>query len=251
MFKKDKNIIMDFQQILKDEYKDFWTFNDLTVFEQNIIKRAKSFTMTSPERMISLIRSTEYLVDNNISGDIVECGVWKGGSMMIIALVLLEKKCIDKVLYLYDTFEGMVEPELIDESSFGEKAILIYNDKKGDQLVGSDWCNSNIEQVKKNLYSTGYPKDKIIFVKGRVEETIPQISPNEISLLRLDTDWYSSTKHEMVHLYPKLQKKGFLIIDDYGHWNGSRKAIDEYFGNECEKPYFNRVDYSCRLIQKN
>lgn len=101
-----------------------------------------------------------------------------------------------------------------------------------------------------NILSTGYPKEKINFVKGLVEETIPQTQINKIAILRLDTDWYSSTKFELEHLYPKLVKGGVLIIDDYGHWEGCKKAVDEYFTNNNIPIFMMRIDYTGRLIIK-
>ena len=101
------------------------------------------------------------------------------------------------------------------------------------------------------LYETGYPEEKIHFVQGRVEETIPASAPDSISLLRLDTDWYESTKHELVHLFPRLSPSGVIIIDDYGHWKGCRKAVDEYFDTgDHPQLLLNRVDYSCRIAVK-
>ena len=100
--------------------------------------------------------------------------------------------------------------------------------------------------MKNNLYSTGYPKDKLIFVKGKVEDTIPGTLPEKIAILRLDTDWYESTYHELLHLYPLLSEKGFLIIDDYGYWQGAREAVEQYFKENNIKMFMNRLDMSAR-----
>jgi hypothetical protein len=101
------------------------------------------------------------------------------------------------------------------------------------------------------MTATGYPSNKIHFIKGPVEETIPRQMPSpSIALLRLDTDWYESTKHELIHLFPRLSAGGILIIDDYGHWAGARQAVDEYFAGLPEKYFFHRIDYSGRLIVK-
>jgi hypothetical protein len=104
--------------------------------------------------------------------------------------------------------------------------------------------------VKNVLYGTGYPVHKIHFVQGRVEETIPACAPDPISLLRLDTDWYASTKHELVHLFPRLSHGGVIIIDDYGHWKGSREACDEYFRSNGIPILLNRIDYTGRIALK-
>ena len=100
---------------------------------------------------------------------------------------------------------------------------------------------------KKNMFSTGYPKENIIFVKGMVEDTIPRTLPNQIALLRLDTDLYESTYHELIHLYPKVATQGVVIIDDYGHFQGSQEATDKYFSQESRDVLFHRIDYSCRV----
>ena len=220
---------------LQDMDKDFF----------ELAKKCKPFTMTSTERLYSVYKSIEYCLKNNIEGDFVECGVWKGGSSMMIALTLLKNNITNKKIYLYDTYEGMSEPTEEDVNYGNHKAKNKYAETLNTES-GSDWCRSEIDEVKKNLYSTGYPKENIIFVKGKVENTIPKTIPDKIALLRLDTDWYESTKHEMENLYPILSENGVLIIDDYGHWQGCRKAVDEYFENNNISILLNRVDYTGR-----
>jgi O-methyltransferase len=104
-----------------------------------------------------------------------------------------------------------------------------------------------VPRLDTNMLSTGYPEEKVHFIKGKVEETLPSVLPDQLALLRLDTDWYESTKHELIHLFPLLDSRGLLIIDDYGHWQGVRKAIDEYFSEHKLNLYLHRVDYSCRV----
>ena len=93
--------------------------------------------------------------------------------------------------------------------------------------------------------SLGSGPERIHFVEGKVEDTIPAHAPERIALLRLDTDWYESTRHELEHLYPRLSRGGVLIIDDYGHWQGARQAVDEYFG-DAHAALLNRIDYTAR-----
>jgi hypothetical protein len=114
----------------------------------------------------------------------------------------------------------------------------------------SDWCYASLEDVRQNLASTGYGMERIAFVKGKVEDTLPGSAPDSISLLRLDTDWYESTLHELVHLFPRLSAGGVLIIDDYGHWRGARRAVDEYLRDNSIRMLFDRVDYSGRIAVK-
>ncbi|MGZ4079128.1 MAG: TylF/MycF/NovP-related O-methyltransferase, partial [Bacteroidia bacterium] len=153
-------------------------------------------------------------------------------------------------IYLYDTFEGMSEPTTKDIDFKGEPASKLLN--KADRLSQkSVWCYSSIDEVKNNLYSSSYPKEKLIFVKGKVEDTIPRTIPGSISLLRLDTDWYESTYHEFVHLFPLLSIQGVLIVDDYGHWKGAREATDNYFKEKNINILLNRIDYTVRIGIKN
>ena len=152
-------------------------------------------------------------------------------------------------LYLYDTYSGMSKPRAIDISCYGEVASQTFRQKQTAE-ESSEWCLSGLEEVKRNLFSTGYPKDKLYFVKGMVEKTIPECVPSKIALLRLDTDWYQSTKHELVHLYPLLAPHGILIVDDYGYWRGAKKAVDEYLLENNIKILMNRIDSSGRLAIK-
>jgi hypothetical protein len=223
---------------------------DITKFESELIDFVKPFTMTSFERMIALARAVDYLIQNNIEGDFVECGVWKGGSAMLMAKSLLEAKTTDRLIYLYDTFEGMSEPSEKDVSFFGKKAKSLLQ-QQSIEVQHSVWCYSAIDEVKSNLIKVGYPEDNFIFVQGKVEDTIPKVLPQKIALLRLDTDWYESTKHELTHLYPLLVEGGILIIDDYGHWLGCKKAVDEFIQEKKLKLYLNRIDYTGRIAVKN
>jgi O-methyltransferase len=148
-------------------------------------------------------------------------------------------------LYLFDTFEGMTPPTETDVDYTGKQASEILFEDDGFKCA-----DAPLEQVKGVLYTTGYPREKIHFVQGRVEETIPACAPEVISLLRLDTDWHASTKHELVHLFPQLSKAGVIIIDDYGHWKGSRQACDEYFAENRVPILLNRIDYTGRIALK-
>ena len=216
---------------------------------QEIALMVAPFTMTSPERIFGLIEAVKYVSRSGIEGDIVECGVWKGGSMLAIAEMLVRQNDQERELFLYDTFEGMPPPGIEDVSIKEEQAdqLLQKETNKEKNLV---WAYSSLETVKKTLAFSKYSPDKIHYVKGKVEETIPSDVPEKISLLRLDTDWYESTKHELNHLFPRLQKGGVLIIDDYGHWKGARKAVDEYFAENKIQILLNRMDETGRIAIK-
>lgn len=221
-------------------------FSDSNV---RICDAVKSYTMTTPERVNSLIEATKYVVKNNIDGAIVECGVWRGGSSMAVMMTLKQLTVENRDLYLYDTFAGMNAPTDEDISSHGEKAVDQFNETKISN-DSSDWCLSSLAEVTQNVVDTGYPLERIHFVKGKVEDTIPANMPEKIALLRLDTDWYESTKHELHHLFPLLQQNGVLIIDDYGYWDGARKAVDEYISDKNICILLNRIDESGRIAIK-
>jgi O-methyltransferase len=208
--------------------------------------KVKPFTMTTPERVASLCAAVNYLIKNNIKGDLVECGVWKGGSTMAAIDTLMKAGDISREIYLYDTFEGMSEPTEHDKAFTGLTADEMLG-AGNKQVAASNWCYSALEEVEKNINSLKYPVSQIRYIKGKVEDTIPQTVPQKIALLRLDTDWYESTAHELKHLYPLLAPGGIIIIDDYGHWAGARKAVDEYITSERLPLFLHRIDYSGRI----
>jgi len=215
-----------------------------------IIEEVKTKTKTNQNRLNALINAVKYISANQIPGALVECGVWKGGSIMAMTLTLNLVKEPNREIYLYDTFSGMTEPGENDIFTFtGESAKVKYQETKISNNI-STWSYSPIEEVKENVFSTQYPKTLFNFVKGKVEDTIPKTVPDKIALLRLDTDWYESTKHELEHLYPLLVENGILIIDDYGHFEGAKLAVDEYISENNLCIFLNRVDYSCRLAIK-
>ena len=219
---------------------------DIDKATANTILSVKPFTMTSPERIFALCQAVNYIVTNQIPGDIVECGVWKGGSMMAVAKTLLELNDTSRHLYLFDTFEGMTQPSEHDIDYRGieaSKQLVESNKQKEDSI----WCYAPIETVKSSVYSVGYDTKKIHFVKGKVEDTIPEQAPSKISLLRLDTDWYESTRHELNHLFPRISAGGVIIIDDYGYWQGTRKAVDEYIVENNITILLNRIDVTGRI----
>lgn len=234
-------------RIESNSKSDEMLISDLSSDELEVYETVKPFTMTSLERIVSVIQATKYIIANGIEGDFVECGVWQGGSMMAACLTLLNLGISDRRFYLYDTFEGMSEPTVEDVQYDGKQAAALMDAAK----TGTDnWCYADLESVTRNLKSTGYPMENIHLIKGKVEDTIPKTLPSQIAMLRLDTDWYESTRHELTHLYPNLVKNGILIIDDYGHWKGSKQATDEYFEKLAFKPFLQRVDYTGRIALK-
>lgn len=214
-----------------------------------IIRSVRPYTMTSPERLFSLIEAARYAAAAPVEGCFVECGVWRGGSMMAAALTLRECASTDRDLYLFDTFEGMSAPTAHDVAIDGQSAAALLQAPRST-AADSPWCYATLPDVQTALARTGYPVERIHYIQGRVEDSLPSRAPRPIALLRLDTDWYESTRHELEHLYPLLSPGGVLIIDDYGHWGGCRKAVDEYFAAHGIRILLNRVDYTGRIAIK-
>ncbi|HWF75753.1 MAG TPA: TylF/MycF/NovP-related O-methyltransferase [Caulobacteraceae bacterium] len=216
-------------------------FPDLAPETLATYERVKRFTMTTPERVAALCDAVRYVDANGIAGAIVECGVYRGGSAMAAALTCTT----GREIWLYDTFEGMSAPTADDaRASDGRAAAELLDGAAKGELI---WCYSSEAEVAGNMRTTGHPEALTHLVKGKVEDTIPGACPDQIAVLRLDTDWYESTRHELEHLYPRLAPGGVLIIDDYGYWAGARKAVDEYFGGSL---FLSRIDGTGRIAVK-
>lgn len=211
--------------------------------------------MVSDERLVANMDAVRYVANRHIPGAIVECGVWRGGSVLVMIRTLQALGVSDRDVFLFDTFEGMTAPTEHDTSRFAEPASETW--KASEEAGTLPWATVfgadvfDVNDVRTLILGTGYPSERIHIVKGRVEETIPDQAPEAIAVLRLDTDWYESTKHELEHLYPRVSDGGALIIDDYGHWDGARRAVDDYFSENGEPILLSRVDYTARIAVKH
>ncbi|MEU8886955.1 TylF/MycF/NovP-related O-methyltransferase [Streptomyces sp. NPDC048442] len=206
---------------------------------KDIIRAVKPYSMTSPERLNAFILATRHIVKHNIPGAVVECGVWRGGSMQACAKTLLAEGVKDRDLYLFDTFEGMTPPTDEDKRLDGKSAQELLDIQGKDRPI---WAVATLDDVKSGFEKVPYPEERIHYVQGKVEDTVPGEAPEQISILRLDTDWYASTKHELEHLYSRLVSGGVLLIDDYGYWQGSRQAVDEFLEETGEQLLLLRMD---------
>jgi O-methyltransferase len=215
---------------MEDSFRELW-------------KRVEACTMTGMERGYGLYQAVKYLEKRNIPGEFVECGVWKGGSCMLMMGTLLELGRLQRTIRLYDTFCGMPEP--------GDEDIVAWNRRPVREKWESDGLASwavGLDEVLANLGTFDYPPEKIKTIPGDVAETLVTDKPESIALLRLDTDWYASTLLELEILYPLLVPGGVLVIDDYGHFEGARKAVDEYFTRpDIEPILLSRMDYTGRM----
>jgi O-methyltransferase len=232
-------------------YTPDWDLGGLSDSEREIILRAEPFTMTGLPRLHALVIAVRHLVGRGVPGAFAECGVWRGGSVLAMALTLQQLGVEDRDLFLFDTFEGMTEPDERDTSPISGSALDLWRaPEPPPERFAFPPHGVQEDAVRNAVLSSGYPATRVHLVKGPVEETLPDNAPPDFALLRLDTDWYSSTRHELIHLYPRLSPGGVLIIDDYGHWDGARRAVDEYFADDPNAPLLSRVDYTCRLAVK-
>jgi len=237
------------KSVLGYELRKAYNFlNDLSYsqIEREIYNKCQSRTMTTLNSISNLISATEYLSASKIQGAYVECGVWRGGSAMAYCLATLQKGLINRELYLYDTYQGYL--------SISKKDYEIQNGKSPTELFKRDenyLCSADLNDVKNGLQSTGYPIDMIHYIVGDVLETIPATIPSSIALLRLDTDYYDSTLHELENLFSLVSPGGVVIIDDYDYWNGSRQATDIFFGRLEDKFLLTRMESGRILIKQS
>ncbi len=222
---------------------------------RRIVQRCLPFTMGSPERLLATIDATEYVLARGVPGAFAECGVWRGGSVLAMILSLQAAGVDDRDVFLFDTFEGMTAPTAEDTSAFHAPAAeewAAVGEDEHDRAYGDLFSAETFGegQVRRLLHATGYPPERIHLVRGPVEETLPAAAPDGLALLRLDTDWYESTRHELEHLYPRLATGGVLIVDDYGHWEGARKAADEHLAGH-PALLLARSDYTGRMAVKH
>jgi hypothetical protein len=203
-----------------------------------IIRAVRPYTMTNVEKLYAGIMAARYVTRYDIAGAVVECGVWRGGSVHAIARALDAAGSHERDLYLFDTYEGMTTPGPRDRRGDGRPAAeLLAAYGKASRV----WAYASLEDVQEGFHEVPYPEEKLHFVKGPVEETIPSQAPDRIAVLRLDTDWYESTAHELAHLYDRLVPGGVLLLDDYGWWQGSREAVDEFIARTGARLYLART----------
>ena len=222
--------------------------------EERIIAEVRMQTMISTERLLANMDAVEYVVRRDVPGALVECGVWRGGSVLAMIRVLQRLGVQDRDVYLYDTFEGMTEPGEADTSPFEPPASETWR-STAEGTTPWAWAFDpsiyGLGSVRELVLGSGYPSERVHFVQGPVEDTVPAQAPESIAVLRLDTDWYASTMHELVHLYPRISTGGVLIVDDVGHWDGAKRAVEEYFSSSAQPVLMTRTDYSGRMSVKH
>lgn len=247
-----KNLVQSAFQAIGYEIRKTQMPVELTADERDIIRYVMSnkLTMVSYERLWTTLMACKHAIERKIEGDFVECGVWRGGNAMVAAEMFKLYGVPNKV-WLFDTFKGMTEPTGDDvRASDGHSARQQYTSDQ--RATHNAWCYASLDDVRNNFSKRDLLSDRVIFVQGDVCQTLANTAqlPDVISVLRLDTDWYESTRKELEVLYPKLTVGGCLIIDDYGYWSGSKKATDEYFATHAARPFLQYTDDTGRVAVK-
>jgi O-methyltransferase len=201
----------------------------------------------------------QYVLRNNIEGAVCECGV-DAGYFESVWIDELQRQGKTRDIYLYDTFTGLTAPGDYDYTCDGAKLFKMDKDQVhkywSDRIVNENvnsWCYTPLEKVQRTLFSTGYPQSKLHFIVGDVMETLRDESniPDQIAILRLDTDWYESSKFELERMYDKVVTGGIIIFDDYYHWDGQRRATDEFFSTiKMEYKFMDIGNYKTSAIFK-
>lgn len=237
------------KQSAKPHEKSMFVPVEASPEEIAILDRCRPFTMTSNERIWASMSAASYVAKNHVAGAIVECGVWRGGSSMAMLEILIMLGVNDRHFFLYDTFEGMSQSTQFDQDRSGRLAEVLLSKAPQTSVL---WAIASIEEVRENLAKTGYPTQLLHFIEGDMTATLEVQAnlPNEIAVLRLDTDWYESTKKELDVLFPRIVSGGVCIIDDYGHWSGAKKAVDEYLSHQKLSPLLFATDYTGRCFIK-
>lgn len=212
------------------------------------LEAVRPYTLTGPERVTALVEAVRYVVRAQVPGALVECGVWRGGSALAVLRTLVELGVHDRDVWLYDTFTEMPAPTERDVDVHGVAAVEYHAQYAEDpSVLDPAYDYLPMTEVRALLLATGYPAERVHLVQGLVEQTIPGQAPEGIALLRLDTDYYTSTRHELEHLAPRIGSRGVLLVDDYGHWRGSRDAVDEWMATLPHPLLLQRIDYTARL----
>jgi O-methyltransferase len=216
-------------------------------------------TMLARGRLLSLYEQVVYCEGTGLRGAFVECGVWKGGAVGLMARAALDCSGGDRDLHLFDSFEGICEP---DPDVDGEKAIReigyrpdlsdgVIKPVKGvyDSVGGHGTMAECRDLIERRI---GYSSERVHFHVGWFQDTVPVASSSlgSIALLRLDGDWYASTKVCLDHLYDLVVPGGFVIFDDYGTYEGCRKATDEFLQSRGVATFMHRVDRDCFYLVK-
>ncbi|HVI07959.1 MAG TPA: TylF/MycF/NovP-related O-methyltransferase [Candidatus Binatia bacterium] len=198
-------------------------------------RQVRRHTMCSNARLRGLHRAIRYVVSREIPGDVVECGCARGGSAALMGLTL-QRLHARRKLWLFDTFEGLPAPTAHDPDF-----------EVADLFTGT--CIGTLEEVRDMFRRLGIANN-VEFVKGLFQQTLPAAPIARIAVLHIDGDWYDSVKACLDTLYDKVVPGGVIQLDDFGYWQGARKAVEEFFLERSIQAPLKRLDYSGRSFIK-
>lgn len=239
-----------FQSFYDDDSMLKMARNHISLFRKVVSKdflknleRVESYTMLSIERLYDLYLTVNYLNSADIEGDFMEIGTWKGGAL---GMALLSDKTNTRNVIGFDTFEGHNKPGVDEFDVRGQNMQKRWeeNNSSGLKWAQADFtaCKAFLEELSSNS------PNRVNLIKGDIKLTSENFIPRKLAILRIDCDWYPESLVSLKVFWPNLVSGGFLILDDYGHHSGQKKAFEEYFKNQPQK--ITHVDYSCITIQK-
>lgn len=208
----------------------------------------KNLTMLSRERLYNYWSAVNFVCERGIPGDIVEVGVWAGGGIISSAKCIQNWENVsgksdayrDRLVLGYDTFKGHPRPDDDEVDIWSKSQVEVYEDTRK-----SGWASVSLETVTANLSAHLQSLDWTRLVEGPCEETLHDHLPKRAAVIHIDVDWYQPTLESLRCLWPTLSVGGVIILDDYGHHSGARRAVDEYFSQQALPPFFSHIDYSC------
>ena len=237
-FPKNLNLSFHEKKLYNSNLKNFLKNKPLEFIK--FFNKIKNHSMQTKERLFNLYDCLKYIEKNNIKGEIVEVGCYKGATLAFCRSFSKRK------IYGFDTFEGHPEPDLDDKDIWGISQNKVYKKQIKDN---GKWLKVGIDQVKKNISNLS-TLNKVELIKGNIEDKILELQAiKKISILILDVQWFKANMVVLKNLFPKINKNGYLIISDYGHHSGTQKATNLYF-KKYKKVKFYHIDYSCIIMQK-
>jgi len=190
-------------------------------------------SMIGLKRLDNLQFCIEDVLAHEIPGDLIETGVWRGGATIFMRAILKAHGVVDRTVWVADSFEGLPRP---NEAQ--------YPQDKGDVLHSYRELAVSLEQVKANFRKYGLLDDQVQFLKGWFRDTLPSAPMKELAVLRLDGDMYESTMDALTHLYPKLSRGGYLIVDDYGAIPACKKAVHDFRASAGIEEEMREIDWT-------
>lgn len=207
--------------------------------EQRITKIIRPYTLVGPERIHNLFVLAQRIEDEQIPGDVIECGVCNGGTAALLARFATRSQ-LNRTMWLLDSFQGMPAPTAEDADGPGADAAKDH--------IGKE--RGEINRVRKVLEQAGADMSRVKILPGWFVDTLPSVASSKIALLNIDADWYQSVKLCLETLYDRVVTGGFVSLDDYGHWPGCRRAVDEFFQARQIKASLQRADYTAHWFRK-